>query len=286
MSALAKVFVVLNLLLSLLFFGTSATLFLTRQNKNKEIVSLDRQLKDRIRDDEARMKEQAAMIQRQDNVIVALRGSEKRLSVAFSTEREKVGAATTRAVAAESQRQTAQEESKASKLLADRREATIQDLNGQLEEAKGSQQSALDQAKQAVEARNRMKTDLDRVNQQLRETQMELADLATKYDKLELANQWYSERYGAYVPGQLAPPIDALVEAVDSKLRAVVLSVGEDQKVELGHMFYVYRDDKYIGKVKVTKLYQDLSGATVELEAEGEQIRAGDKATTRFSIVN
>jgi hypothetical protein len=62
----------------------------------------------------------------------------------------------------------------------------------------------------------------------------------------------------------------------------VVLSVGKDDNVEIGYEFTIYDGDRFIGKVQVTKVLDDMSGCTI-LFQEGSGIREGHKASTRLS---
>ena len=79
-----------------------------------------------------------------------------------------------------------------------------------------------------------------------------------------------------------APPIDAAVLAVKNDDRLVVLDVGDDQKVKAGYEFTVYREDHFIGKVKVIKVFKDMSAARILFLQENEEIKIGDKAATQI----
>lgn len=81
--------------------------------------------------------------------------------------------------------------------------------------------------------------------------------------------------------GQKAPAgkrIAARVDAIDKENELVVLSVGTDQKVEVGDEFTIHRGVEFVGKVKVVKVYPDLSGARVLFTKKWEQIRKADSA--------
>jgi len=76
-----------------------------------------------------------------------------------------------------------------------------------------------------------------------------------------------------------SPSIEAVVQKVGQGL--AVLSVGRDRNVREGQLFTVHRDGRFVAKLKVIKVYEDLAGARVTSTQEGESIRPGDKATTR-----
>jgi len=79
----------------------------------------------------------------------------------------------------------------------------------------------------------------------------------------------------------IGPPIDAVVQAVRSEERLVVLSVGTDQKVREGFQFTIYRRKKFVGKVQVIKVYEDVAGGRILFTQRGESIQVGDQATTQ-----
>jgi len=77
-----------------------------------------------------------------------------------------------------------------------------------------------------------------------------------------------------------APPIVAVVQAVGKpEEKVVVLSMGRNDRVRQGFEFTVTRDERFVGRVKVIKVYDELCGARVLFTGEGEAIRQGDKAT-------
>lgn len=77
-----------------------------------------------------------------------------------------------------------------------------------------------------------------------------------------------------------AHPIEGLVSAVKPDMNLVVLTVGHEQKVEIGYELTISRGDKLIGKVKVLKVFPEMSGAEILSTQEGEEVQQGDKATT------
>jgi hypothetical protein len=101
--------------------------------------------------------------------------------------------------------------------------------------------------------------------------------------RLGLNRTTSSAEIDAILENLVAPPIDALVEEVDVELKLVVLSVGKIDEVKEGYEFTIYRSDKFIGKVRVHKVYERLAGGRVLFTATGAQIQQGDQATTRIN---
>jgi hypothetical protein len=57
--------------------------------------------------------------------------------------------------------------------------------------------------------------------------------------------------------------IHARIVAVKEKAGKVIINAGERQGVKLGRVFYIYRKDSYVGRVKVTVLKPAMSGAEI-----------------------
>ena len=194
-------------------------------------------------------------------------------------------AATARNVkVARSQADAANEVSKGLQKNLDSSSQEKQQLVTSLENARKELDAAKTDATGARKERDSMRVDLDTTQVALHETKKAQKDLSEKLETLDIVVSRYEERYGPI--GSPAPPIDAKIKAVDATEGLVVRSVGRDDEVKLGHEFTVYRGDKYIGKVRVIKVYPNLSGARIEWTKEGEEIQSGDQASTRILGVN
>ncbi|RMG17413.1 MAG: hypothetical protein D6731_04195 [Planctomycetota bacterium] len=90
--------------------------------------------------------------------------------------------------------------------------------------------------------------------------------------------------FAQLLPGPPVPAIDGKVVAVKTDLDPplVLLSVGADDKVEQGFRFSIYRGNTFIGKVIVEKVLRDSAGCRVLYTAQGASIQAGDNAATRL----
>lgn len=81
---------------------------------------------------------------------------------------------------------------------------------------------------------------------------------------------------------QPAQPIHGKVLAVRREVNLVMLSVGREDGVKKGYRFTIYRDQKYIGKVEIEKVFTDMSSARILRDWTKEKIREGDDAAVRF----
>ena len=288
MSALAKVFVVFVFLLSILFFGTSATLYLTREDwatnyenyrtaVTAEVAKLAERV-DQLKGERDTLDDALRLVSEDE---LAKAGQIKTLQIELDGKNAQITKISTQ-----------RDESILAKTAVDNVNETLiasnTTLTTQLREAHDNRDTAIDAQKVANAEKFRMKRDLDATTTELHEARVEHSALDDKYNSLELAYGAVEKKLGkdgieAILSGLVSPPIDALVEEVDANLSLVVLSVGSQDEVKEGAEFTIYREDKFVGKVRVNKVYENLAGARVLFTAEGADIKQGDRATTRIN---
>ena len=281
MSALAKVFVVFVFILSVAFFGTSATLFKIRMDWKKAYLMLEadskKALDELTKHNESLNKELDERIQ-----TISLQKATQdqqskeilKLTTDFNEQKGKAEMAQSAAKAADQLSQQAMKTLETEKL-------SNKSLQEQIDKVRADLDRAVGDAAEARKERDSIRLDLEKAQTDLRVARTEYKGLSEELDTKTLLVQVYETRYGA-IAGTPRPVIDAMVNAVDTEEKLVVLSVGRDDKVEPGYDFTVYRGDQYIGKVQVIKVYPNLSGARITVLKEGAQIQRGDKASTRL----
>tara|TARA_B100000809_G_scaffold256918_1_gene297619 strand:+ start:843 stop:1709 length:867 start_codon:yes stop_codon:yes gene_type:complete len=288
MSALAKVFVVFIFLLSILFFGTSATLYLTREDWATNYESYRTAVTAEVAKLEVRVNKLKGVRDTLDDALRLV--SRDELAKAEQVKKLRVELDGKNAQIAQISAQ--RDESINAKTATDNVNASLVSQNStlttQLREAHDNRDTAIDAQKVANAEKFRMKRDLDATTTELHEARVEHSALDDKYSSLELAYGAVEKKLGkdgieAILSGLVSPPIDALVEEVDTNLSLVVLSVGSQDEVKEGAEFTIYREDKFVGKVRVNKVYENLAGARVLFTAEGADIKQGDRATTRIN---
>jgi hypothetical protein len=284
MSALAKVFVVVNFVLSLLFFGTAATLFLTREDYRSAHETFVVKSKDQLKLLQDEILKQKGLLEQQSNIIDLVVASETQLAKDLTDKKASLQAKDAEIQEANSSRDTATTAKTQVLRNMEEKEKTVRELNDRLQQANEKSETASNERKLAVEERNRMKADLDKANTELAGMRVDFTGLEEKLASLELIVADCEKRFGGPIPHLPPPPIDAQVEDVDAAQGLVVLSAGRDQKVKTGYEFTVYRGAKFVGKVRVTRVFDDLSGAEIVFTAEGASIERGDRASTALNV--
>jgi len=282
MSPLARVFVVVNLILSVFFFGSSATLFATRVNWRQKAIDFKDEAMKALKEVEDSYKKQGTRLvdlQKQHMQLTtnynSVSADKTNLQTKLTEVQGQVDAGNVR-IETEVKEKT--------QLLATQQDLQKRntELAGLLETSRKEADEAKVAAKTAGDEYTRLRIDLDKLNGDYSKTLVELHELQEKADTMTTQIAAVSRRIPDVALTVSAPPIDGVIQAVKNEDKLVVLSVGKDQKVQEGYQFTVYRGDKFVGKVQVIKVYDDLAGARVLYTQDGEAIQVGDQAATQL----
>ena len=149
-------------------------------------------------------------------------------------------------------------------------------------------QKAKEAKTKADTARARAFLDRENLSKELVDMRIEFAALQKDHgENVALIDR--ARENGLDLEGMIAsappPPIDGIVVAVRLDADLVILSVGRDDLVQVGHEFTIYRADRFVAKVRVTRVTEDMAGASI-LYTDGDigAIQVGDNATTRIGL--
>ncbi|MEW6745134.1 MAG: hypothetical protein AB1486_20465 [Planctomycetota bacterium] len=151
-------------------------------------------------------------------------------------------------------------------------------LSDQVAQLRQENADAVAKQRQAEDDLANAERQLGDANSQIAALEKQGAETATKLADREATIEAIA-RSGYDVSALVSqPPIDAVVQAVDQDAKLVVLSKGSDDGVKKGFKFSVYRDDKYVGEVVVIEVNPDNAVARIQLR--NDTFRELDKATT------
>lgn len=283
MSGLAKFFVVINLVLALFFLGVSATLFQSQKDWKGAAMSSKDEAETTLAKAE-KMKEdlQGKIDVRQKNIESLKRETEQlgtqvtELQNSNGDLRKEGARLATKIDDLESRIAQKDEHIQDKDSNIARLEDEITRLSTEIDEAGSAK-------KTAERLRNRALLDKEQLSQQNEALNKELTALREDYDNQKLLISRIVDS-GIRLPDigvTTAPPIDGMVVGVQEGV--VVLSVGRDDEVQVGYEFTIYEGNRFIGKVQVTKVLDDMSGCTILFEEDGNRIREGQKASTRLT---
>lgn len=282
MSILARIFVITNLVLTVIFFGSSATLYLNREPWREKYVASRKDFKEQIDKVQGVFERQKSQLNKISEDNARLSTNEANLVTANKKQNltieqlkrevdEKEKLVETHLEALTESQKTLQEKEKA---ISDK-DSLINQLRDAEQKARGAQEKAISDVTRVV-------LDFSKLNDEHSQLLVAHTEAQDELEKNAIIFE-FAAQHGIDLTKFEVPFIDGYVEAVNDKDQLVVLSVGKDQKTEEGYNMFVHRGGEYIGKLKVIKVYDDLSGARVVYTVPGKSVKVGDRVkTTQF----
>jgi SMC interacting uncharacterized protein involved in chromosome segregation len=282
MSVIAKILIVLNLVLAVVFLGASAT-FLGQQESWKkkhddiktaseaEIADLKAQrdgANRTARDQETLASQRQEQIAEVQGILQAKESEYTQITERYSTllgQYERLS-------------QTYKDAIALNDSLTQQKNALINEKDAALTEKR----NAIEEMNAAVTERKRVEGELESAQMDKSELAKRMTELADQHESQTVLLEAYVEKFGSLADVMNPPTIKARVTAVDNNLNIVMLSVGRDDGVKKGFAFTVYRGNEYIGKVIIDKVEADYASGYSVKELEQGAVQVGDSATTRF----
>lgn len=177
------------------------------------------------------------------------------------------------------------EEKKSKETLAksvEDRQKEIDRLGKDLEQFKTERQTFMDQVA-------KLKTDQDKLQKQLADLEQAKSNLeqkllaASKQSTVELDKVVVTDGEGGTTssgggPGAVASTggLQGKIIVVNREYDFIVMNLGKNQGLNVGQEFQVVRGQQVLGRVRVEKLYDELSAAAILPESNKDAIKEGD----------
>lgn len=287
MSLLAKVFVVIQTVLLLVFLGVNATLYQHERDwrgsyaKLRERYSvLQQRAQKEIETQRQTVKSKAEFIQLKEGEVRQLKSENaiylqtvRDMGTKFLLEQKRYEDLNRNFDSTSGLLNQAQKDLTSSRTRND-------ELTGNLDAANKRREVAEGQVARLIQLNSELQKNLGDLRGQYADTRKQLRD---KELLIAMAEE-QGVNFSRLLPGPPVPPIDGKVAAVkdDMSPPLVLLSVGSDDKVEKGFQFSIYRNSEFIGKVVVEKVLKDSCGCRVLFVKEGQKIQTSDSAATRL----
>jgi hypothetical protein len=282
MSSIAKVFIVLNFVLSVAFLATAGALLA----KTDEFRT---KYEDEVTKHRSDVTERDSTIRQLNGQVTAVTQDKEGLKGKvgeIEVERDKNRTDLQGAQTANVELRKAVEEASATLKTIQQNLASTQEQVASMqkgkEDAEAKMREAVDKQRIAEAEVTRLKSEGDDKSAQLAKLGEQLTGRDDKLSQMQTVIEM-AQAAGFDVANLAAQPaINGKVLEVDSKAGVVVLSVGAQAEVKKGFTFHVYRGRDYIGKVMVDDVYPDLSAASVVRLKPGMEIQKMDEVTTRL----
>jgi hypothetical protein len=287
MSLLAKIFIVIQTVLIMVYLGMTATLYQHRRDWRTSYQKLKHRYTTAVSRAQKEIQALRTYVIAKDELITSKEREVRTLKSQLDTQ---ISAAQRNNTLFQQKSDEFNSLNKNFNDLSANLQAALR-TNQQLNEAKSKLEEDINIADNRREVAEGQVARLTTLNTSL---EQDLADLRTTFadtrGKLRETQLLISMIEGAgvdiqnLVPGPPVPAIDGAVVAVKTDVSPplVLISVGSDEKVERGFHFSIYRGSKFIGKVIVERVLRDSAGCRVLFTADGAQIQPGDNAATRL----
>ena len=162
------------------------------------------------------------------------------------------------------------------------REREIGRLKKDLDQSRTEQKQINTQLSELQTERDAMKQqliDLEHAKGDLESKVMELSERPTvELEKVLVTNPTGAVGGGVLVPASATshPAPEGRVVVINREYDFIVMSLGKNHGVSIGQEFQIVRGSDVLGKVKVEKVYDEISAATLLPGSQKDTIRAGE----------
>lgn len=283
MSQIARVFVFLNLVLSVGFLFAAATFLASTDSYKTQLESAQAEATskqtemqaviDQLQQDLAGRDQQVSAANEQRSGLeqegAQLKARLEEQAAQLATKDQQITGAQSNAENLQNQLNDASV--RVGNLITDKEEA----FNERVAAVRAKEEAVA--AKQAAEqARQEALDEIERLSAQVAAQEEEIQN-----QKLKIL---YAQDNGFVFAGiEVQPKIDAQVINYDPSTALVQFNRGEKDGVKRGYTFDVVRGGSYIGRVRIDHVAQGSSGGTLTLTASGRRVQVGDLATTTLN---
>ena len=280
MSLFAKIMVVVNLILAVVFLASAGTVlnamesWKAKHGRDTDALQMENADLAKQRDAQTAAKEKAQ--QASNAAETAKVAAEEKLNVlqnsndAVMAQNVKLAEQLETLVATQQDLQT-----KNSEL-----QGIIENLRGELARAEGEKRDALAEGETLRQTVARLEQELADANSAVAAQEMANATQAEQIDQLNTTVAMYNKHFGPLPGGVTMKPLDAVVQAVDNANDIYILSVGSADGVTEGYEFTVHRNGEYIATVVVDKVFANHASARTKDGLKRKDAQAGDGAST------
>lgn len=283
MSSIGKIFVVVNLVLSLVVVGSMGALLQASKTTQADLASaqaaavtakadFDQQVSDKVAELRAVEREKQRLEEDNQDLTVRAENAERN-SKKQDQDNQQIRDDLTTLTATYNVLQGD----------ISSKEQRNRELSDQVDDLRGQTNDALEAQRKAELARRDAEGRIVALERQVVLGEDQLTEAMARAHSAEMLVE--VARSAGFNPASLVamPLIDALVLEVDSEYGFVILDKGEADRVEKGFTFEVFRSiDGYLGRVQVDQVHANHSTARILPGTTRGTIRRADSATTRL----
>ncbi|MHC4137713.1 MAG: hypothetical protein ACYTDU_05635 [Planctomycetota bacterium] len=262
---MAKIFVVVNLVLAVVAFGSAATL-LGAQDDYKTALEKARTEFDQYKEaqDQALDDSEATLAQQRDTASKQL-GRANTLEAAKQDLEGRLAKAATRNDQLQATVETQAEEIRQANAINKNNKDWLEKLAADTKKATEQMLNAETKFREEVANRVRLETTVSQQNDTVAELSAEKGDLEKQTRQLNFWLSEYRRRHGDIT--NISKGSEGRINSVRDDL--VVISVGSADGVQVGDVYHIRRGATYVGQVTIDKVEKNLSVGTFDSQFPG-----------------
>ena len=284
MNTIGKIFVFALFIMSLVFMSFAVALYSTHTNWRDEIMRTREQIKagqqlgykaqlDQAKTDRNNLSAEITKLQAEVAASEAARDQVvAKIQTALEEKNKDLEVLRKEKEARELEREKAQAELAAARLELEAASKVVADLRSEVRTQQDKVDEQVDRAAKIASELHEKESFLEIASERKAQLEKQVANarLLLQQSGLSIDN----------LPRDAVPKIDGVVtNVVDDSIE---LSLGGDDGLQMGHELDVYRNDQYLGRVRVVSIKPDRAVAVVIREFARGVIQRGDKVATRL----
>jgi predicted RNase H-like nuclease (RuvC/YqgF family) len=280
MSLFAKIMVVVNLILAVVFLASAGTVLNAMESwkakHGRDTTELQAEIGNLTRQRDAQTASKEEANGRANASELAKVAAEEKLNV-LQNSNVAVMAHNTKL---EEQLQTLVNTQQDLQTKNSELQGIIENLRGELARTEGEKRDAKSEVETLLQTVARLEQELADAGEAIAAQEMANTAQATQIDQLNTTLAMYNKHFGPLPGGVAMKPLDAVVQAVDNANDIYILSVGSKDGVQEGYEFTVHRNGEYIATVVVDKVFANHASARTKDGLKRKDAQAGDGAST------
>jgi hypothetical protein len=284
MNTIGKIFVFALFIMSLVFMSFAVALYSTHTNWRDEIMRTREQIKagqqlgykaqlDQAKTERNNLSAEITKLQAEVAASEAARDQVvAKIQTALEEKNKDLEVLRKEKEARELEREKAQAELAAARLELEAASKVVADLRSEVRTQQDKVDEQVDRAAKIASELHEKESFLEIASERKAQLEKQVANarLLLQQSGLSIDN----------LPRDAVPKIDGVVtNVVDDSIE---LSLGGDDGLQMGHELDVYRNDQYLGRVRVVSIKPDKAVAVVIREFVRGVIQRGDKVATRL----
>ena len=284
MNTIGKLFVFALFIMSLVFMSFAVALYSTHTNWRDEIMRTREQIKagqqlgykaqlDQAKTDRNNLSAEITKLQGEVAASEAARDQVvAKIQTALEEKNKDLEVLRKEKEARELEREKAQAELAAARLELEAASKVVADLRSEVRTQQDKVDEQVDRAAKIASELHEKESFLEIASERKAQLEKQVANarLLLQQSGLSIDN----------LPRDAVPKIDGVVTNVIDD--SIELSLGGDDGLQMGHELDVYRNDQYLGRVRVVSIKPDKAVAVVIREFVRGVIQRGDKVATRL----